>query len=215
MLSLPADYAQTSETEQKKEVAARRLLEHCIEQLASASVGDPDWIEACRLLGQIDPAFAPLQLEALADDRYQVCRALAVSLSRIGPPVFYDVIAALRHDHPNVRQFAAGLLYGLAQRDVPIRDAVPALAVALQDPDCRVRHKTAVTLERIGREAEAAVPNLIEALSDEDDFVREWAAHALGAIGPAAAQAIPALTEALLDEEPCVQQAAREALRSC
>lgn len=206
---------QTPGNEQNEETA-RRVLDSCIEQLSASTVGDSQWIEACQLLGQIDPAFVPMQIEALADDRYQVCRALAVALSHIGPSIFYDVIAALEHDHPNVRQFAAGLLYGLAQRgEVMIRDAIPTLAAALQDRDCRVRHRAAVTLERIGREAEDAVPNLIEALSDEDDFVREWAAHALGAIGPAAADAVPALTEALLDDEPCVRQAACEALRSC
>ena len=206
---LMADVDQNEET-------ARRVLDGCIEQLSTSTVGDSQWIEACQLLGQIDPAFVPMQIEALADDRYQVCRALAVALSRIGPSIFYDVIQALEHDHPNVRQFAAGLLYGLAQRGgVVIGDAVPALAAALQDPDCRVRHKAAVTLESIGREAEAAIPNLSEALSDEDDFVREWAAHALGAIGPAAADAVPALTEALLDDETCVRQAACEALRFC
>ena len=125
------------------------MLDSCIEQLSTSTVGDSQWIEACQLLGQIDPAFVPMQIEALADDRYQVCRALAVALSRVGPSIFYDVIAALEHDHPNVRQFAAGLLYGLAQRGgVVIGDAVPALAAALQDPDCRVRHKAAVTLRK-------------------------------------------------------------------
>jgi HEAT repeat protein len=206
---------QTPGSEQDEETA-RSVLDSCIEQLSTAAIGDSQWVEACQLLGQIDPAFVPMQIEALADDRYQVCRALSVALSRVGPSIFYDIIQALEHDHPNVRQFAAGLLYGLAQRGgVVIRDAIPALAAALQDPDSRVRHKAVVTLEHIGREADVAVPNLIEALSDEDDFVREWAAHALGAIGPAAEDAMPALTEALLDEEPYVRQAACEALRSC
>ena len=41
---------------------------------------------------QVNPAFVPMQIEALADDRYQVCRALSVALSRIGPSIFYDVI---------------------------------------------------------------------------------------------------------------------------
>lgn len=215
MLNRPPVSAQTRGNHQD-EKTARRILESCIDQLSTAAIGDSQWLEACQLLGQIDPAFVPMQIDALADDRYQVCRALAVALSRIGPSIFYDVIAALGHEHPNVRQFAAGLLYGLAQRGgVVISDAVPALAAALRDPDCRVRHKAAVTLECFGREAEAAVPNLIAALSDEDDFVREWAAHALGAIGPAAVDAVPALTEALLDEEPCVRQAASEALQCC
>lgn len=215
MLNWPPVSAQSLRNHQD-EKTARRILESCIDQLSTTAIGDSEWIEACRLLGQIDPAFVPMQIEALTDDRYQVCRALAVALSRIGPSIFYDVIAALGHEHPNAHQFAAGLLYGLAQRGgVVVSDAVPALAAALRDPDCRVRHKAAVTLEFIGTEAEAAVPNLIAALSDEDDFVREWAAHALGAIGATAADAVPALTEALLDEEPCVRQAACEALQCC
>ena len=144
-----------------------------------------------------------------------VCRALAISLSRIGPAVFYDVIAALGHEHPNVRQFAAGLLYGLAQRGgVVIEDAVPALAGALQDADCRVRQKAAVTLSFIGPAAEAAVFQLTEALSDRDDFVREWAAHALTSIGSAAESAVPALVDRLDDQEPAVRQAASDALVS-
>ncbi len=198
---------------QQAEQAARDLLDHSIEQLAATRVGDAEWLEACQLLGQLDSQFVPLQIEALADDRYQVCRALSVSLSRIGPSVFYDVIAALGHEHPNVRQFAAGLLYGLAQRGgVVIEDAVPALAGALQDADCQVRQKAAVTLSFIGPAAEAAVFQLTEALSDRDDFVREWAAHALTSIGSAAESAVPALVDRLDDQEPAVRQAASDAL---
>jgi HEAT repeat protein len=132
MLNRPPVSAQTRGNHQD-EKTARRILESCIDQLSTAAIGDSQWLEAaCRLLGQIDPAFVPMQIDALADDRYQVCRALAVALSRIGPSIFYDVIAALGHEHPNVRQFAAGLLYGLAQRGgVVISDAVPALAAAL------------------------------------------------------------------------------------
>ena len=56
---------------------ARSILRHCIDQLATTSVGDPNWTDATNLLGQIDPEFAPIQLKALADERYQVCRALS------------------------------------------------------------------------------------------------------------------------------------------
>jgi HEAT repeat protein len=195
---------------------ARLLLRQCIAQLDSSEIGDDDWLKATQILGQIDPEYVPMQIDALADDRYRVCRAIATALSRIGPSVFYDIIAAVSHEHQNVRQFAVGLLYGLAQRgDVVIEDAVPALANALLDPDCRVRHKTAVTLSFIGPQASAAIPNLIVSLSDEDDFVREWAAYALAAMGPLASEAIGPLTEALLDDEPCVRQAACEALQAC
>ena len=200
----------------QNEWEARLLLNKCVAQLDSSEIGDDDWLEAIQILGQIDLEFVPLQIEALADDRYQVCRAIAVTLSRIGSVVFYDVIAAVGHEHHNVRQFAIGLLYGLAQRgEVVIEDAVPALANALLDPDCCVRHKAAVTLNLIGPQACESIPNLIVALSDEDDFVREWAAYALAAMGPLASEAIGPLTEALLDDEPCVRQAACEALQAC
>ena len=200
-------------TGSQSDKSAGELLKYSIDQLSATTVGDPQWRQACQLLGQIDPAFAPLQLEALADDRYQVCRALSVALSQLGPSIFYDVIAALDHEHPNVRQFAAGLLYGLAQRGgVVIEDAVLPLADKLKDPDVRVRERAVVTLSIMGPDARAAVPQLVEALSDQEEFVREWAVHALAAIGPAAADAIPALIEALLDDEPCVSQAASEAI---
>lgn len=195
--------------------SAVATLGRCIDQLAESQIRDPNWLEATQILGQIDPQFAPLQIEAMADDRWQVCRALAVSVSKIGPSIFDDVVAALQHDHPNVRQFACGMLYGLHQRyNVHIEEAVEPLSSALLDPDCRVRHKAAVTLCFIGTRAPAAVPNLILALSDEDDFVREWAAHALAAIGPPAAEpAIDALHASLWDEEPSVQQAIFDALQ--
>ena len=151
--------------------AALTTLRKCIDQLAESQIGDANWLEATQILGQIDPQFAPLQIEAMADDRYQECRALAASLAKMGPSIFNDVVAALNHNHPNVRQFASGMLYGLHQRgDVNIEQAVEPLSNALLDSDCRVRHKAAVTLSFIGAKASAAVPNLIVALSDEDDF---------------------------------------------
>ena len=215
MPNRPSITPQTLGSKQDEETA-RSVLDSCIRYLSTATIGDSKWTEACQLLGQIDPEFAPMQIEVFADDRYQVCRALSVALFRVGPSVFDDVVAALDHDHANVRQFAASLLYSLAQcGGVVIRDAVPALAAALQDPDCRVRQKAAVTLSQIRCEADAAVPYLIEALSDSDDFVREWVAYALGSIGPTATDAIPALTEALFDEEPRVRHAAWEAYNSC
>lgn len=55
---LMADVDQNEET-------ARRVLDGCIEQLSNSTVGDSQWIEACHLLGQIDPAFVPMQIEAL------------------------------------------------------------------------------------------------------------------------------------------------------
>jgi HEAT repeat protein len=193
--------------------AVHDLIERCAQRLASVEIGAPQWIEARNALERIDIQYAPLLIEALADNRHTVCCAFSAAVARFGPPVFYDVIAAMEHEHPNVRMCAARLLYGLIQRGGVVgEDAVGPLAAALRDPDCRVRHQAAVTLSIVGEDARAAVPGLIRALSDTEDIVREWAAHALAAAGPAAKAAIPALTEALLDDEPCVRHAASDAI---
>lgn len=195
------------------EQEARKVLQHCVDQLATTSVGTQEWIDATALLGQIDPEYAPIQLGALADDRYQVCRALSIALSRVGPLIFDDAIQTISHEHPRAREFACGLIYGLHQRGgADIQKAVGPLAIALQDEDCRVRQRAVVTLCHIGEDAASAVESLTAALSDPEDFVREWAAYALAAIGPAARSATFVLQESLSDAEPAVREAALEAL---
>jgi hypothetical protein len=63
------------------------------------------------LLGQIDPEFAPIQLNALADERYQVCRALSVALSRIGPSIDRSQTRGLdKLTAPHIRFVGGGTL---------------------------------------------------------------------------------------------------------
>ena len=79
-----------------------------------------------------------------------------------------------------------------------IKDVVPALIQALQDPDPEVGYNVAEALIGIGKDA---VPALIEALQDAEGFVRASAADALGSIGESAIDAAPALIKTLQDPE--------------
>src|SRR5436190_876209 len=59
------------------------------------------------------------------------------------------------------------------------KDAVPALAAALKDPDAGVRVRVAGTLAEIGPAAQAAAVALRDAAKDRDPGVRAAAAAAL------------------------------------
>lgn len=173
---LPTDLDQDKQTVQHS-------LNRCLDHFASHEFGGSKWLLAIRALEKVGSTCIPLLIDALADNRTQVRRAAARALSRLGPAAFYDIIAALGHEQWMVREVAALLLYGIAQRGgVRITDAVPALANALFDPIPPVRWRAVMTLESLGTEAIAAEPNLILALDDEDDYVREWAAYSLDAI---------------------------------
>ena len=123
------------------------------------------------------------------------------------------------------------------------RSAVPALIVALGDPEPGVRQWAARALGRIGPEAEDAVPALIKSLGDPyrpvhapaslalsrigkpavapltrllnhaDWELRFNAAWTLGRIGPAAAPAVPALERLSRDEQELVRRQAAWALK--
>ena len=111
---------------------------------------------------------------------------------------------------------------------------MPALAVALKDPDEAIRRFAAGALRDIGRFAAEVVPTLVVALRDPDNSVRwraaaalkeikapavsalaaavkdrnqsvRWfVAQALGEIGPAAAEAVAALATPL-KEDPALK----------
>jgi HEAT repeat protein len=192
----------------------RDPLHDCLQRLAAAELGSPDWEAACHDLARLDHT----DVEPLLATLGTVCRSLRAgvvrTLKQLGAAVYYDLIEAVSADHPApIRATAAGLLYGVIQQgQVVAADAVPALAAALADSSPQLRQRAAVTLELIGPDAVEAVAGLIRAVSDDEPYVREWAAHALAAVGSAAVEAVPALTEALLDEDPNVRQAASDAI---
>ena len=89
------------------------------------------------------------------------------------------------------------------------KEAVPAIARALKDPDVQMRRNAALVLIELAADwpgkpivdIRAAIPSLIIATEDPDHHVRAWAAHAFAAIGPDAKEAVPAVTRLLKDPE--------------
>jgi HEAT repeat protein len=87
------------------------------------------------------------------------------------------------------------------------KEAVPALARALNDPDVQMRRNAVLVLSDLSGTWEgkptvdirAAIPALIKATGDKDSDVRGWAAQALGTIGPDAKEAVPTLIRLLED----------------
>jgi HEAT repeat protein len=91
--------------------------------------------------------------------------------------------------------------------------AVPALVLALKDPEARVRNAAASALWGLGPKAHDAVPTLAEALADNDDGVRLGVVMALESIGGRdSAAAVPALARAVRDRDGNVRLWAAKAL---
>jgi len=138
------------------------------------------------------------------------CLALLVLVSAVGcgrrekTPDFPTLLESLRSPQPSVRGPAAVELITLGE------PAALPVAGLLKDPDERVRHMAAMTLQNMAAKAQPAMPALIEALGDSSGDVRTTAATALRSFGPQAAPAVPALTRALKDSESIVRlEAAR------
>jgi HEAT repeat protein len=148
----------------------------------------------------------PALIQALGDSGWNVRRAAAEALGKLGDPQAVPaLIQALGDSDSAVRAVSAEALGAIGDPQ-----AVPALIVALGDWGDwwseNVRRAAAEALVRIGA---PAVPALIQALGDRSENVRRAAAEALVRIG---APAVPALIQALGDDEFRVRRAAAEAL---
>jgi HEAT repeats len=97
---------------------------------------------------------------------------------------------------------------------IDISDALPALEIALQDPDSRTQALAAQDIGDIGEAAAQAVPALVELLASADEGLRNSACIGLRGIGPPARVALPALREALADPSPDVRRFAESAIAS-
>ena len=87
------------------------------------------------------------------------------------------LISKLHDEDINTRASAAWSLGWMMEEEV--EDAVPALILALQDLEPRVRAAVADVLGKIGIDSEDVVPVLIQALQDPDLWVRGIVADVL------------------------------------
>jgi HEAT repeat protein len=107
--------------------------------------------------------------------------------AKVAVPALIEVLDRKRHTvyladtvASAVRKQAASVL---GQMGGDARQAIPALANALEDADAGVRQEAAKALGAIGVPARQAVPSLQKALTDPDAAVRSEAALALQKIG--------------------------------
>lgn len=93
--------------------------------------------------------------------------------------------------------------------------AVPAVTLALSDPDGDVRRAAVATLRLIqpqSKPSKELIQAIVVDLADADDNVRLNAVRTLGKLGPAASAALPALQPLLNDLDKDVRRAAGEAI---
>jgi HEAT repeat protein len=141
---------------------------------------------------QVIPALADL----LAEKDPQVRGHVVDALASLGEKALPRLIKALQHD--DTQGLAVAVIRQLGPK---AKDAVPALAEELKDPDAAYRREVCFALASIGPGAKPAVPALVKALSDADEGVRHIATYALGKIGPDAAAAAPDLKKNLASDD--------------
>ena len=157
------------------------------------SDGGPDAVEARRLalygqLVELGARALPALSRGLADPDVRIRRNVALFLNVSSMP----------------RKSFGG--------PMDITASLPALVVAVQDQDERVRHLSGQAIGNIGSKAASAVPALIKLLQYPDEGSRNSACIGLAGIGPSAAPALPALRSALSDSSEDVRRFARRAI---
>ncbi len=123
-----------------------------------------------------------------------------------------DWLGALSSRDPLRRRLGA---YALGEIGPAAREAVPALAAALEDPVAFVRVWAASSLARVAPSRSESIVLLITELEDDLAFVRSLAAWHLGRLGPAfpdIVQAITPLRRLESDKDPSVRTEAALAL---
>jgi HEAT repeat protein len=176
-------------------------------------------------LGQAGARSAPGLREALQDENPRVRLYAAEALWLVGgdaPPLLPVLTTALREKDSRLRRGAIQVLGQMAQgvrnpdpdnrphqprpgaggeTAAGVKEAVPALVTALDDPDEEIRNLAVMALASPGPAAGVAVQALVDHLKDGNIAgQRRAAAWALGRVGPAARAAIPALRDLLKGE---------------
>ena len=100
----------------------------------------------------------------------------------------------------------------LAENGLARPSTVPALIVALDDPDAYVREKAAEALARVNPPVGDCLPALVDLLRDRDFNIRQSAGLALERVGLRAGEVAPALRALLKDRDPFVRVLAARVL---
>jgi len=138
-------------------------------------------------------AAVPDLMVMLADDDHAT-RGHAISvLEAIGPAASpaAELLVGMLREYEAERSAIIAALTAVGD------DAVPTIAVALDDPDSYVREGAAMALRGRGPPARATIPRLSALLGDDRAYVRRAAFQTLGSYGDAAAGAVPAMVELL------------------
>jgi len=155
---------------------------------------------AIAALVEIGAGAVPSLLHLLANGQARARKLAAFALGEIGTAVpigaaaVQALCAAASDPEPAVRVNAVEAL-GLVPA-TPV--ALAALTAAIRDVEAEVRFSAALSLARLGPDAESAVPALGEALQDNNRYVPGYAVEALERIGTseAARTLIPYLKNA-------------------
>jgi len=140
---------------------------------------------------------------ALADENTGVVAAAITALIENGPWANRAVLPSLKHPSARVRRYAATVLQETADAST-----IPALVLALSDPDMQVQLAAEAAVIHVGA---PAVHLLTESLQSTDAVTRRRAAEALGEIGMQETAA-DALLRLANDPEPVVRATAVLAL---
>ena len=136
-------------------------------------------VQALSKMGDVAPSHEAAVVRLLADDdpRVRLGALRAVRRMQRNGADHFETVAALRRDaHEDVRAAAAECLALMGE--------APGMASFLDDPSPAIRSGAALSLGRLGWEAEAFAPRIVPLLRDPDMSVRMRAIEALAMIDP-------------------------------
>jgi HEAT repeat protein len=189
---------------------------------------EPDGMDAAYRLAALNGSAVSSLLDVLGSDNTHGARRAGYGLTAVGAAATDGLIEAVGSPSETARGYAA---FALGEGQNPEAAAavtnlmtdesawvrftaaealgimnnaavsVPALIDSLQDADGQVRFTGALSLARVGSEAEEAVPALVTTLKDENRYVRANAVEALRQIGTP--EATTAAFDHLMDSRWC------------
>jgi len=140
----------------------------------------------------VQPALDAL-VKSVEDSDLDVCKQAIQALAgfsqddheasdSIARRTFDPLTRGLKHQNVNVRRAASRAFAKTGPRAGRDEDAISALAIALNDPDSKVREFAAIALGAFESRALRAVPALLKACEDPVEDVRRMARNALNVI---------------------------------